>query len=97
MKKSLILAFACTLLMGNAAFAQTQQETTYVEDPAQGYLMNSFSDNWFITAEGGVGIYYMDDLRWHPDPSPLEAIRYEHCRRIVLAPSKIEVAFSYLF
>ncbi len=58
MKKSLILAFACTLLMGNAAFAQTQQETTYVEDPAQGYLMNSFSDNWFITAEGGVGIYF---------------------------------------
>lgn len=52
---------------------------------------------WNLTLEGGVGIYYMDDLRWHPDPSPYEAIRYEHCRRIVLAPSKIEVAFSYLF
>ena len=52
---------------------------------------------WNLTLEGGIGIYYMDDLRWHPDPSPYEAIRYEHCRRIVLAPSKIEVAFSYLF
>lgn len=39
----------------------------------------------------------MDDLRRHPDPSPYEAIRYEYCRRVVLAPSKIEVAFSYLF
>jgi len=53
--------------------------------------------NGWTTLEGGVGIYYMDDLRWHPAPSPLEAIRYEHCRRVVLAPSKIEVAFSYLF
>ncbi len=53
---------------------------------------------WNLTLEGGIGIYYyMDDLRWHPDPSPLKAIRYEHCRRVVLAPSKIEVAFSYLF
>ena len=52
---------------------------------------------WNLTLEGGVGIYYMDDLRWHPDPSPYEVIRYEHCRRVVLAPSKIEVAFSYLF
>ena len=52
---------------------------------------------WNLTLEGGVGIYYMDDLRWHPDPSSYEAIRYEHCRRVVLAPSKIEAAFSYLF
>lgn len=52
---------------------------------------------WNLTLEGGIGIYYMDDLRWHPDPSPYEAIRYEHGRRVVLAPSKIEAAFSYLF
>ena len=52
---------------------------------------------WNLTLEGGIGIYYMDDLRWHPDPSPYEAIRYEHGRRVGLAPSKIEAAFSYLF
>jgi len=52
---------------------------------------------WNLTLEGGVGLYYMDDLRWHPDPSPCEEVRYDRCRRIVLAPSKIEVAFSYLF
>ena len=53
MKKSLLLAFGCAMLAGTAV-AQNAQEVTYVEDPAQGYLFNKFSDNWFIQGEGGV-------------------------------------------
>ena len=34
----------------------TAQEVTYVEDPSQGYLFNRMRDNWFIDAEGGVGV-----------------------------------------
>ncbi len=33
------------------------QEVTYVEDPSQGYLFNRMRDNWFIDAEGGVGLF----------------------------------------
>lgn len=58
MKKATILAFACALFMGQAAVAQeSAKEITYVNDPSQGYLFNRFQDNWFITAEGGTGIY----------------------------------------
>ena len=32
------------------------QEVTYVEDPSQGYLLNRMRDNWFIMADGGVGM-----------------------------------------
>ena len=32
------------------------QEVVYVEDPSQGYLFNRMRDNWFIDAEGGVGL-----------------------------------------
>jgi len=32
------------------------QEVTYVEDPSQGYLFNRMKDNWFIQADGGVGL-----------------------------------------
>lgn len=52
---------------------------------------------WNFSLEGGLGIFYMDDTRWHPDPSPYDDIRLEHYRRVVLAPSKLEVSFSYLF
>jgi outer membrane protein OmpA-like peptidoglycan-associated protein len=55
MKKSYILALGYALLAGTAV-AQNAQEVTYVEDPAQGYIFNSFSDNWFIQGEGGVAI-----------------------------------------
>ena len=66
MKKTTLLAFAA-MLCGVAAFAQETeevvlvqetQEVTYVQDPSQGYLFNRFKDNWFITGEGGVGIYF---------------------------------------
>lgn len=49
---------ACALFMGQSMLAQGQQEIKYTEDPAQGYIFNSFKDNWFISAEGGVNMYF---------------------------------------
>lgn len=58
MKKITLLAAACALFFAPAAVAQEAQEVQYVEDATQGYLMNSFKDNWFITAQGGVNVYF---------------------------------------
>lgn len=59
MKKITLLVCACVLFFGSMATAQeASQEITYVEDPSQGYLLNSFKDNWFITAQGGVDMYF---------------------------------------
>lgn len=55
MKKITLLAAAVALF---AAPALTAQETVYVEDPGQGYLINSMSSNWFITAQGGVNVNF---------------------------------------
>lgn len=59
MKKSYLFALGCALMAGTAV-AQNAQEVTYVEDPAQGYIFNKFSDNWFIQAEGGVAVGFTD-------------------------------------
>ncbi|MCH5325864.1 MAG: OmpA family protein [Duncaniella sp.] len=59
MKKSTILSLMAALFIGQGAMAQSSQEITYVEAPEQGYLFNKFSDNWFISVEGGVN-YYLD-------------------------------------
>ncbi len=53
MKKITLLACACALFLAPAVNAQ---EVQYVEDPAQGYIFNRMQDNWFIQAEGGVGV-----------------------------------------
>ena len=54
MKKLALLALICvSYLIPSIADAQ---EVTYVEDPSQGYLFNRMRDNWFITADGGVGL-----------------------------------------
>ena len=58
MKKITLLASVCALFMAPSLFAQESQEIQYVEDASQGYLMNSFKDNWFITAQGGVNVYF---------------------------------------
>ncbi len=58
MKKATLLAMAAALFMSASAVAQETQEVTYVQDPSQGYLFNRFQDNWFITAEGGAGVYF---------------------------------------
>ncbi len=54
MKKfTLFLLLCATCLLPSVTSAQ---EVTYVEDPSQGYLFNRMRDNWFITADGGVGL-----------------------------------------
>ena len=59
MKKATFFACACALLMGQSLMAQEPaQEVTYVEDPSQGILLNKFENNWFITVDGGVGVYF---------------------------------------
>ena len=58
MNKSSILGLVCALCLGQSAFAQSNQEVQYVEDPAQGYTFNRFQDNWFISAEGGANILF---------------------------------------
>ncbi len=58
MKKSALLGLVAALFMGQSAMAQSAQEISYVEDPAQGYIFNSFSNNWFISAEGGINYYF---------------------------------------
>ena len=58
MKKITLLASLCAMFVAPSLFAQEAQEIQYVEDASQGYLMNSFKDNWFITAEGGVNVYF---------------------------------------
>ncbi len=57
MKKITILALLSVIFCASSAYAQ-EQEVTYVEDPAQGYLFNKFKDNWFITGEAGVNVFF---------------------------------------
>lgn len=61
MKKSLIFGFLAAMFLSQSAMAQSQQEIVYVEDPSQGYTFNSFANNWFISAEGGVNYYYRNN------------------------------------
>lgn len=58
MKKISFFTLLFALLCVQSAVAQATQEVTYVEDPSQGYLLNRFKDNWFITGEGGIGIHF---------------------------------------
>ena len=52
MKKIALIAALCAMAVSSV----NAQEVTYVEDPAQGYLLNNFKDNWFIQLEGGAGV-----------------------------------------
>lgn len=75
--KKVFLALVSVLFLCPTLFAQeAAQEVTYVEDPSQGYLFNRMKDNWFITAEGGAGIYFSPNDskrdwldRWSPAAS----------------------------
>lgn len=60
MKKATFFACACALFMGQAINAQevVQEEVVFVEDATQGVLVNSFNSNWFITVDGGAGVYF---------------------------------------
>jgi hypothetical protein len=55
------------------------------------------SRRWNITAEGGMGFYYMRDRRDDYKTDEWSPVRIVHARRVVLAPSKLEISFSYLF
>lgn len=54
MKKITILAFLCALFVAPSVNAQ---EVTYQEDPSQGYLVNKFKDNWFVSLEAGANLW----------------------------------------
>lgn len=58
MKKSVLIALAA-LAIGGASQASAQ-EVTYVQDCAQGYLINKNTDNWFLTVRGGANILFSD-------------------------------------
>lgn len=52
---------------------------------------------WNLTAEGGIGVYYMQDREPPNVYDDWKPVAVAHSRRVVLAPSKLEVSFSYLF
>ena len=54
MKKIALLALLCVSYL--VPMTTNAQDVTYVEDPSQGYLLNRMRDNWFIMADGGVGM-----------------------------------------
>ncbi len=54
MKKIALLALLCVSYL--VPMTTNAQEVTYVEDPSPGYLLNRMRDNWFIMADGGVGM-----------------------------------------
>ena len=54
MKKLTLLLLLCVSYL--VPTMTSAQEVTYVEDPSQGYLFNRMRDNWFIQADGGVGL-----------------------------------------
>ena len=55
MKKITFLAFVCAMFMGTNAVS-AQEGVTWNYDAEQGYLFNRMQDNWFIEADGGVGM-----------------------------------------
>ncbi|MEG0560445.1 MAG: OmpA family protein [Muribaculaceae bacterium] len=55
MKKITLVAFLCAMIMAPSVNAQ---EVAKVQDPSQGYLLNRFQDNWFISAEAGAGVFF---------------------------------------
>lgn len=55
------------------------------------------SKRWFVTLEAGLGVYYTKDTRRDPTVGDWDDEYIYHYRRWTLAPSRLEVAFSYLF
>lgn len=52
---------------------------------------------WNFSLEGGLGFFYMNDTKFNPDTPPTDDITLYHNKRFVMAPSKLEASFSYLF
>lgn len=55
------------------------------------------SKQWNLTAEAGLGIYYMRDRKRLYEYDDWSPICVTHYRRWVVAPSKLEISFTYLF
>ena len=55
------------------------------------------SRQWNFTLEGGLGIYYMRDRKRQYDYDDWSPVCITHYKRWALAPSKLEISFSYLF
>ncbi len=55
------------------------------------------SKRWFVTLEAGIGLYRTKDTRRDPTVGDWDDEYIYHYRRWTLAPSRLEVSFSYLF
>lgn len=55
------------------------------------------SKRWNVTLEAGIGLYHTRDTRRDPTVSDWEDEYIYHYRRWTLAPSRLELSFSYLF
>lgn len=55
------------------------------------------SKRWFVTLEAGLGVYCTKDTRRDPTVGDWDDEYIYHSRRWTLAPSRLEVSFSYLF
>ena len=55
------------------------------------------SKRWNIAVEAGVGLYRTKDTRHDPTVSDWEDEYIYRYRRWTLAPTKLEVSFSYIF
>ena len=55
------------------------------------------SKRWNITAEIGIGVFYMKDTRRDRIPPEYESIFIHHYKRWVVGPSRAEISFNYLF
>lgn len=55
------------------------------------------SKRWNVAVEAGVGLFHTEDTRCDPTISDWEDEYIFHNRRWTLAPTKLEVSFSYLF
>ena len=57
----------------------------------------SYGNAWFVTLEAGIGLYRTKDTRRDPTVGDWDDEYIYHYRRWTLAPSRLEVSFSYLF
>ena len=55
------------------------------------------SKRWCVTLEAGIGLYRTKDTRRDPTVGDWDDEYIYHYRRWTLAPSRLEVSFSYLF
>lgn len=55
------------------------------------------SKRWNFSVEAGLGLFFSQDIRWQPNPAPLETVRFTQSNRLSLVPSRFELSFSYLF